>query len=500
MSDPYFPNEVLLDIFTHVVEGSSLKTVVLTSQRFHDLGLQELLRTLVWHSTEKAQANIGFWERNDNSRRLLPTALSLNLHDRKGVHANETHPAILRHISCFKNLKSLTISNAALAVTFYEVLANLPTLTHLTLVKCPIANAPPHFPSSFPSLSAGPAEISVTYLALAHVWPHKHVPADEYVVPVDTGIIHRSRCRPSDWTVPLFQFLPRLTALTLDTVFSAGSMPRSLPQVTTLSIVDMPLDSAIICLNSHLRIMPNLQHLHFLRLYETPMVMRPHYHSADANLPWLQSFTGPAIVAMRLVSRAPLLTALAINLFIAKTTDALALIEAINAAELHQIELRLRHWDDELMLTVMHRLCATCEDVKILWRFGQPSERFLLDLGANYLPLLPQLRTLHLYAVAPVPVPDMFQRCLHRGCGTHDYDDDDEEGENQSTSIHAEVPTEASCEDYIAVWTWYNSALRNVRLVEGREWVRFFVGGRWEVGTVEGGGCHALSDEDEDSE
>ncbi|KAJ7652385.1 hypothetical protein DFH06DRAFT_535286 [Mycena polygramma] len=499
MSDPYFPNEVLLDLFTHVVDGSSLRAVVLASQRFHNLGLQELLRTLVWHSTEKAQANIGFWERNDNSRRLFPTALAFNLNDRKGVHANESHPAILRHISWFKSLKSLSISNAALAVTFYEVLANLPTLTHLSLVKCPIANAPPHFPSSFPSFSAGPVEISVTDLTLAHVWGHKHVPADEYVVPVDTGIIYRYRRALSKWTVPLFKFLPHLTALTLDTVFSAWSMPRSLPEITTLSIVNMPLEDAIMCSNSHLRIMPNLQHLHFVRLYETPMVMRPDDPDEDVDLPWLQSFTGPAVVATSLVSRAPLLTALTINLFIAKTTDALALIEATNVTELRQIELRLRHWDDQLMLTVMYRLCA-CEDVKILWRFGQPSERFLLDLGVKNLPLLPQLRTLHLHAVAPVPVPNMFQRRQHRGCGTHDYIDDAEEGEDMSTGINAEVPTEASCEEYIAAWTQYNSALRSVRLVEGREWVRLFVGGRWEVGSVKGGGCHAVSDDDEDAE
>ncbi|KAJ7652386.1 hypothetical protein DFH06DRAFT_1206005 [Mycena polygramma] len=480
MEDLYFPNEILLDIFSHV-DAKSLKAIVLASQRFHNLGLQDLLRNIVWTTAEKAQANIAFWERNDNTRRLFPTSLSMNF-GRSRYAVNETHPAILHHVSWLKNLRTLSISHATLAITFYNVLINLPSLTHLNLVSCRVANAPHHFPyfSESPPLSAEPLEITVTDLTLCTVTGYRYVPADEYedFDNAEANYLYRDMHWDTGPIFVLFTVFPHLSALTIDSHFDSMSSPSNLPQITTLSLPAMHLQNAIALLNRRLPGMPNVKHL---QIVAPPHILPPSepygFRTAPLafglQLPLLQSFTGPAEIATGLIPHAPLLTSLKINVFLPKTTDALELIEATNGAKLRQLELRVPDWDDELALTIVHSLRA-CEDLKIVWRFGQPSAEFLSNLGVKHLPLLPQLHTLHLHAVSPLP--STHCRHEHRWCSTlHD-------GE----PVKAEVPTEASCEHFLAVWTQCNPPLRNVRLVEGREWARHFVGGRWEVGSVAG--------------
>ncbi|KAJ7652393.1 hypothetical protein DFH06DRAFT_1331031 [Mycena polygramma] len=490
---PNFPNEVLLHIFSHVVDANSLKAVVLTSQRFHNLGLQELLRTLVWNTTEKAQASIDFWERNDNNRRRIPTALSLNLNGRMGLYENESHPTILQHASLFRNLSSLSLSNSGLAVTFYQVLLNLPNLTHLNLVSCRVANAPPHFPYSFPSLSADP-EVSVTHLTLSHVSTYHYIP------PVDEDEDHPNvpdnHYVPLNGILPLFIHLPRLNSLTFN---SSIRLPIFLPQITSLAIPAMHLEHAIDLLSHRLPAMPNIQHLRIGALPERPQPRTPPREDPQAppppmlsfgvHLPELESFVGPVNIARSLVPLAPLLSALTVNVFFAKTADALAMIECAKGSQLRSIELRVSEWDDELLLAITHSLRG-CEEVNVVWRFGQPSDEFLFNLGIMHLSLLPQLRTLHLHAVPPLPLapePSYMYRQYHRhiGLGDLDSDSEDENATRAPQPVRAEAPSEDSCMEYLAVWTRYNPALRRVKFVDGREWTRAAVGRRWEPGSVE---------------
>jgi hypothetical protein len=71
------PNEVWMRIFSYTTDARTLMAIILTSRRFHDLGLQDLARTLVWKTQEKAEANIEFWGGNTDWWRI-PRALHLN--------------------------------------------------------------------------------------------------------------------------------------------------------------------------------------------------------------------------------------------------------------------------------------------------------------------------------------------------------------------------------------------------------------------------------------
>jgi hypothetical protein len=104
----------------------------------------------------------------------------------------------------------------------------------------------------------------------------------------------------------------------------------------------------------------------------------------------------------------------------------------------------------------------------------------LFNLGIAHLPLLAQLRTLHLYAVPPVAYREL------NGFWRRSHHISDERGDPpRAKATRAVLPKQSNCAEYLAVWTRYNEALRSMKFVEGAEWVREWTGGMWSVQNVE---------------
>ncbi|KAJ6526163.1 hypothetical protein DFH09DRAFT_1286010 [Mycena vulgaris] len=456
-----FPNEVWMQVFSYLAGGNSLQAVTLTCRRFHNLGMDELLRTLVWKTVEKATNNLKFWEENVELA-YIPTSLSLSLAHRDPAAC--TLPLVLNHVSWFQNLDTLSLSNVILPPVFYHVLLNLPNGKHLNLHSCHVPDAPPKFPFSFPSFwdqDMEDIEIGVTHLSLRNV------------IRAIQGSIHGDPHTQID----LFKFLPDLEALTLEYV---PPVPISiLQQLTSLTLLPARSpDQTVYQLNEYLPHTPNLIHLnigaprtHTMREAPPPIV---------PTVPLLETLTGPEFVAHAVLLGSPTLVSLTVNTPLEKTRDALDLIEKCNGPTVVDIELSLTEWDDEVLLAVTQCLPA-CRSVKVVFRFSEPTDSFLFNLGIEHLSLLVQLHTLHIHARPEDATPP-----CHDGYSLDEYDD------GMGVMFHRRVPApketratavppeEEACAEYLAAWTRYNTELRFVRFVRGREWARQG-GARWSV-------------------
>ncbi|KAJ7445032.1 hypothetical protein FB451DRAFT_1189262 [Mycena latifolia] len=459
------PNEVWLRIFSYIVNGKSLKAVILTSRRFHSLGVEELLRTVAWKTPERTKNNLKFWREHSHLNRI-PTALSIDLNyrapdryprsgwsrtifhsDSSHIHADnavgmdpddsdetmtddedeedvDPYPAAFDHVLLFRNLTSLSLANGCIPLAFHSVLVGLPHLTHLALSACNIPDAALYIPSSSSSISgAAPAESA----SRTSPFPAFNV------------------ARPF-----LQLFSPfSLTCAANDWIF-AGDMEN---------------------INNYLERTPNLLHLTVGALF-TDEDMPP----LGATLPVLESFRGPANLAHGLLAN---LAALTVSTVLAKPKDALELIEKASRAPLHALDLRMAEWDDEVLRAISHLLPA-CRDVKVSFRFAQPSHHFLFNLGVEYLPRLPHLHTLHLHALtSPAGNPADFSSV--GGLPGQVYGRPRAPSETRMAAV---LPAEAACGEYLAVWTQYNADLRRVRFLPSCEWTRQYVGGPWRVVNV----------------
>ncbi|KAK7008292.1 hypothetical protein R3P38DRAFT_3211286 [Favolaschia claudopus] len=469
------PNEIWIHIFSFVREGRSLKSIILTCHRFHDLALPELLQRVVWTSVEKAETHMDSLETQVALRSILTA---------KWTVSQVTE--IVNRMAFFVNLDTLSIIYGYFTDSFYNLLPNLPRLTHLSLTACHLARPPTNIPS--------PTTSQVTHLTMNHVTPmfssfHTHT-LYEY----------------------LFAALPHVVALTQTDLHPVSA--AQLPRLTSLSIDCSSNAHVVTMLVKHYlpRLGGTLRDLH-VNVRKT----LPDSHASseqlehiiiDLPVPLLRSFTGSMYIANCLLHSATNLSSIRINTgFIKKTTDALALIEACSALPLEEIEFGVEDWDDEVLLAVMHRL-PSCQHVRLFFQYSEPSDvscfgfhssltdklfqDFLFNLGIQYLPLLAKLHTLHVYA-EPAPPPSPPRRYL----AGEEYTEDPKQ------RVPAVIPEEESCVEYSAVWKKYTPALRRVQFVKGREWkregerARWFV---WNVLGVDGGsvGRHADIDEDAD--
>ncbi|KAJ7079436.1 hypothetical protein B0H15DRAFT_858734 [Mycena belliarum] len=471
-ASPSFPNEVWMRVFSYIADIPSLKAVNLTSRRFHRLGMDELLRALSWKTEQKALSSLEFWERNMNLA-YIPISLSITLRSRDDPATSTTYPAILNHVSAFKNLGSLSISNASLPPTIYRVLLTLSHLTRLDLQSCYVPDAPPHFPFSYPSfwdqdLDGTDIASGVTHLSLRNV---ARLPPAAAVTIAD---LHAQ--------IDLFNHLPHLAALTLDYLQSAG--PPVFAHLTALTLLPAYTPNHTVGqLNMYLPAAHSLVHL----TVGAPAMpgSRDGPPTLAPTAPLLQTLAAPEFVARALVPNAPALAALTVNTPLAAVADALALIEGAPAATLHTLELSLDGWDDEVLLAVTQCLPA-CRRVALTFRFGAPTADFVFNLGVEHLPRLAHLHTLHLHPRAPDPRAER-PGAPALGFGFDDDDDYDDLGivQRQETRVAAEPPAEAVCAEALAAWTRYNPALRAVRFDLKREWARTHRGGRWALGGVE---------------
>ncbi|KAJ7440458.1 hypothetical protein FB451DRAFT_1191631 [Mycena latifolia] len=451
------PNEVWLRIFSYIVNGKSLKAVILTSRRFHSLGVEELLRTVAWKTPERTKNNLKFWREHSHLNRI-PTALSIDLnyrapdrYPRSGwsrtiFHSDSSHIHADNAVGMDPDDSDETMTEdedeedvdpypAAFDHVLF-VLVGLPHLTHLALSACNIPDA------ALSISGAAPAEISVTNVSIS-----------------------RLQCR-SSVLAAFLSFLPHLRGLTTGYLsFIPDSILQRLTSLTLPEAGDMEN------INNYLERTPNLLHLTVGALF-TDEDMPP----LGATLPVLESFSGPAILAHGLLDDSPNLAALTVSTVLAKPKDALELIEKASRAPLHALDLRMAEWDDEVLRAISHLLPA-CRDIKVSFRFAQPSHHFLFNLGVEYLPRLPHLHTLHLHALkSPAGNPADFSSV--GGLPGQVYGRPRAPSETRMAAV---LPAEAACGEYLAVWTQYNADLRRVRFLPSCEWTRQYVGGPWRV-------------------
>ncbi|KAK6966585.1 hypothetical protein R3P38DRAFT_3515407 [Favolaschia claudopus] len=444
-----FPAEMWLYIFSFVSDARSLRAIILSSRQFHDLALPELLHSVCWNSVDKAEAHLEFFETQIN-RRTIPTKLALTLPSDSYTRL-ESITAIVDRITWFTSLKSLSFANVHLSESLYAVLAQIPTLTDLSLDSCHLAALPtllqnPSAPVNF--------NIPITHLTVRGLFP---------LDAIQFRTLYRQ----------LLALLQNLISLTLKDHFPSFLGP--LPTLTSLCLC-APYEDAVSLLNVHYlpSIAATLLHLRVDVLDAPPdpnMPVEP-VDILEISAPVLQSFMGSLYIANCLLRTSHNISSITITTFVKRTQDALAFIEAASAAPIEDIELRVEDWDDEVLLAITHRL-PLCRQIKLFFRYSQPSDDFLFNLGIQHLPSLPNLHTLHVHAVTHIPPPPAqpfgFGR---RPAATHTQT-------QTEGRIPAVDPAEEKCEEYLAVWAQYNPALRGVKFVEGREWRREGEGGRW---------------------
>ncbi|KAK7006410.1 hypothetical protein R3P38DRAFT_3214463 [Favolaschia claudopus] len=458
-----FPAEMWLHIFSFVSDARSLRAIILSSRQFHDLALPQLLRSVCWNSVDKAEAHLDFFETQIN-RRTIPTKLALTLPSDNFARI-ESITAIVERITWFTSLKSLSFANVHLSASLYAVLAQIATLKDLSLDSCHLAV----FPALFQQNPSPPVNlnISITHLTVGGL-----IPLDE----IQTRTLYRQ----------LLALLQNLVSLTLKDHFPVHLKFR--PTLTSLSIC-APFDAhAVSLLNVHYlpSIAAKLLHLRVDVLDAPPDPSMPAepVEIVEISAPVLQSFMGSLYIANCLLRTSHNLSSITITTFVKRTQDALALVEAASAAPIEDIELRVEEWDDEVLLAITHRL-PLCRQIKLFFRYSQPSDDFLFNLGIQHLPSLPNLHTLHVHAATPIPPPPAQTFGLRRRPAATQTQTQPEE--MAPPRIPAVDPAEEKCEEYLAVWKQYNPALRGVGFVEGREWRREGKGGRWFAWGERGG-------------
>ncbi|KAK6966982.1 hypothetical protein R3P38DRAFT_3509750 [Favolaschia claudopus] len=296
--------------------------------------------------------------------RSVPRELVLNLPKDTYTQIDRT-TEIVNRMAVFMNLETLSIIYGYLTDSFYDLLAHLPRLTHLSLAVCQLARPPTNIPGPISPL---------THLTLDRITPlfasfHIHT-LYEY----------------------LFAALPHVVALT-HTDFHPVSVPH-LPRLTSLSIDSLSDTHVVAMLTKHYlpRLHGSLRDLH-VNVRKT--VPDPHAPAEQLD---------PVVASL-------------------KTKDALGFIEACSALPLEEIELGIEDWDDEVLLAIMHRL-PSCQHVRLFFQYSEPSDDLLFHLGIQYLPLLAKLHTLHVYAdpVLPPSQPTEHSR-RYFGAGEEDRED-----------------------------------------------------------------------------
>ncbi|KAJ7881770.1 hypothetical protein B0H14DRAFT_3433806 [Mycena olivaceomarginata] len=508
MSGPMdtLPQEMWLRVFELVDCTTSLRCVVLVCRKFHNLGIEALVRHISWPSTAVAMSHLDFWDRNPSKTHLVRSVyFSLS-----GTDVTKDYPRIFGCIQSFSKLKHIELGFGPLPEILYPTLQYLPSVTHLTLESCAIPPPPLFFPYSYPSPSADPPlPIQVTHLSISKLW-------GSIANLVVDGV-----------SVPIAHHLPNLRAFSTDAIGFQIPVDVS-AQLSSLSITLPTLSGDIQPrLDAVLQRSPALTHLdisiapaafnHALPPPATPSIAT----QPSPPLPELRVLSAPWPTAGHIIRGAPLLTHLRVGpqIPIPKTSDAIWLIERIRHAPLRGVALHLQGWDDEVLLAAT-RCLPGCEVLEMWYHDAGPSDTFLFNLGIHHLPLLPALHTLRLVALPPLPAPPLPPRFMWEHAPTptlalpapgmplmlpgpaHPAADDD--SDDDMSGAQADGDTEADAEkaarteaekaadeeaereataalrECVHAWARYNPVLRRVQLGSGagRTWVRQFTRGR----------------------
>ncbi|KAJ7615402.1 hypothetical protein FB45DRAFT_935621, partial [Roridomyces roridus] len=289
---PDIPNELLLHIFENLEDGPSLLAVILTCHRFHQLGVETLLRTVVWNTEDKAENAVAFLEDNPH---LMRFPRSLAIHPEGGV---APWNSIWRRPITFINLNHLSLRHLTLSTGFYDFLVNAPRdLTHLAIDSCVVEEPPLWFSSSaHPPIPITHLSLGVDYASLEQV--HSLF---------DLGLPHP--------TLAFIEELRLLQSLTTDLWVAVSQPPTALARLTSFTstgvMVKVPFD-VWRYLNQLLGRAENLVELEMSSCSAANtdgMRVVPPFVTARK----MERFVGPAHLATSIVRAAPALVSLVIK-------------------------------------------------------------------------------------------------------------------------------------------------------------------------------------------
>ncbi|KAJ7486638.1 hypothetical protein FB451DRAFT_1391538 [Mycena latifolia] len=438
-------NELWLHVFSNITDVKTLKAILSASHRFHALGLEKVLRTLVWRTPETtARRVLDMLDRPERCRipRVLALTLDCDLYNGKVTDTKSGEiERISRCIGLFANLTSLTITGGNIPPAYFDTFRDLRRLAELTLRSCWVAALPPDHGSTSDENLDREKTLTVTKLHLHNVLLRQ----GEFYINSEGRIVEHT-VLPEALPFPT-DLLHRLESLE---VTSSHSSATAEEQARSLILYT-----------------PGL-----VRLFTNGPQIEPHiFSSPDFVPPTLCAFSGSLQMAQAVLENVPALAALTVDEELAPT-HAIELVATLDGA-LWRIGLTIRVWD-AAVLRAIARALPQCEHISLLYRSGGPAPGFLLDLS-----LPSTLHTLALHPAADAQTPPV--RRQHHSYS--DYMRAYRAWRANITAGHppATAPSEEQCREYVLAWGRRYPGLYVVSLVPGRFWHRAHERNEWVV-------------------
>ncbi|PPQ90688.1 hypothetical protein CVT25_003725 [Psilocybe cyanescens] len=153
------PDDVFIEIFTHLSSPADLAAIVRVCRRFRDLGRTQLLRELRWVRAEATRKNLEAWERCgwEAGELMLPRKVTVGVgfdfgtghygfdeymhHTYDDAHPQMTpemrlYDALYAQLPRFTQLHTLALDGTVVSLHTYDVLRGMPALRTLGLVNC----------------------------------------------------------------------------------------------------------------------------------------------------------------------------------------------------------------------------------------------------------------------------------------------------------------------------------------------------------------------------
>ncbi|KAI0824946.1 hypothetical protein BC628DRAFT_1376632 [Trametes gibbosa] len=503
------PIEIWFEILALVPVTADLHALSLTSRKFYDLTVLALHRDLVWTKAGHVARSLPMWEANPGMNTavrsldlgvctVLPgtpvpmigldgglerqTQPTEPLHD--GVMLRETlsyyglsfesderlasqplHDAMLARIHTFTNISSLAFTSMILSNTHLLLIHSLPQLRSLRLELCLF-----HEGCGGPPPPTNHVDLPITDLTILN---HRrcvssilfsHVNFDGNILPILTLCTARTlRTLTVDSSADVFRHVYRV----YDATAQGLLIPPHLAHVFVLR--RRVFKGEVQPMYPGENNFPERHLYHFavqapaLRTLSTPTFAPQNVTIAAEALPLtLERFAAPVETAAHVASVRDL-EALGVLQCALGSREAINALESIATSRprLKMLMLELRGWDQEVISAVV-KLFKELRRLKIVYE-GQtcPSEDFLVTLGPEFLPHMPHLHTLELYAQ-----PMAFGRKAEYPRKLYD----DSFGSIEEELLNMVIP-----------YNRYSSALRKVQFTSGYVVQRAYEGTRWVV-------------------
>ncbi|KAJ7776790.1 hypothetical protein DFH07DRAFT_797784 [Mycena maculata] len=388
------PNELWLRIFSGIGDGKTLIAITLVSHSFYGLGMEVLIRRVVWKNGTVALSHLDFWARNPDKRRCV-RGLKLHYHEGyktpfvgNGRSGRLLSPAesqsLCARISSFSMLKHLTLSHGFLPEDLFQSLQLLQNLTHLTIKYCCVP---------VPPLST-PIPITVSTLCVSNLYTQKPDPA-----PTESSLFGDFIPNAMVYDVELnpivsphfIHILPHLHTLTASRILERDISDDAAARLASFTINEVSCTghATVTEIWASVRRMSQLKRLHIdverlrdrLFFYHSWIPFQP-----QGSFPRLQTIYGPGSLVASVLPGANALAQVVIMEPLAGTVHALDLITALIPLPVHTVALSLQKWDEKVLIHMTQSL-PQCERLELLYFKGRsrPTKKFLHTVGKKYL-------------------------------------------------------------------------------------------------------------------